>query len=150
MAIKAVDLNANLRKQLGILANDDPRPSKYRAKRCYVNHRRQIILLVSGEKAPEELERFDSIREAQRWVTLKNIEDSGDITRLQRQVSFALMAPSYESIEPAIVSKYIADFVYTRHDGVLVVEDAKGYRTDVFKLKAKWLKLQDGIDITLV
>lgn len=33
--------------------------------------------------------------------------------------------------------KYVADFVYEDKDGRTIVEDAKGMRTDVYKIKRK-------------
>jgi hypothetical protein len=41
---------------------------------------------------------------------------------------------------------YRADFTYEA-DGKLVVEDAKGFRTEMYKLKKKWVKAEYGIDI---
>ena len=43
--------------------------------------------------------------------------------------------------------KYIADFVYYDRDGNLVVEDAKGFRTDLFRLKKKMMMYFKGIEI---
>lgn len=42
---------------------------------------------------------------------------------------------------------YVADFVYTTRDGKLVVEDAKGFRTEAYKLKKKLMLWRYGIDI---
>jgi hypothetical protein len=41
---------------------------------------------------------------------------------------------------------YIADFVY-QEDGKLVVEDVKGHRTEVYKLKKKLMLWVHGIRI---
>ena len=43
--------------------------------------------------------------------------------------------------------KYIADFVYTDKSGRLVVEDAKGVRTDVYVIKRKLMRQVHGIEI---
>lgn len=42
---------------------------------------------------------------------------------------------------------YVADFVYTTRDGKLVVEDAKGFRTEAYKIKKKLMLWRYGIDI---
>lgn len=74
--------------------------------------------------------RFDSKKEAMRWKELKMLEAAGDIKNLQRQVSIPLAVAGVK------VCTYRADFMYEM-GGVVVVEDAKGYQTDVFKLKWK-------------
>ena len=59
-------------------------------------------------------------------------------TDLQRQVKYVLL-PSQKDRSGKIIEKqlaYIADFVY-RQDGRTVVEDAKGFRTEVYKIKRK-------------
>lgn len=43
--------------------------------------------------------------------------------------------------------EYVADFVYKDGHGRTVVEDAKGYRTDVYKLKKKLMLYVHGIEI---
>lgn len=42
---------------------------------------------------------------------------------------------------------YIADFVYKDKDGNEVVEDVKGFRTDVYKIKKKMMRYRYGIEI---
>ena len=81
--------------------------------------------------------RFDSRREAHRWRELRLMERVGLITELRRQVPFELIPKSRHG--RAI--KYIADFVY-RKDGEQVIEDAKGYRTDVYRLKRRMMAEQ--------
>ncbi len=88
---------------------------------------------------------FDSKREADRWVILKAREKAGEITELQRQVEFRLYCPT--AGPDAEVCRYVADFTYREGGMALVVEDVKGVRTPVYRLKAKWLRLQDGITI---
>ena len=43
--------------------------------------------------------------------------------------------------------KYIADFVYNDDTGALVVEDAKGHSTDVYKIKRRLMAELKGIEI---
>ena len=84
--------------------------------------------------------RFDSKREAQRWQELRLMERAGRITDLRRQVKFVLV-PSQRGEDGKVIEKqvaYIADFVYLK-DGKTVVEDSKGYRTEVYRLKKKMM-----------
>lgn len=86
--------------------------------------------------------KHDSIKEANRWCELKLLERAGEIQDLQRQVKFELI-PKQEG-ERAVY--YVADFTYIE-DGKKIVEDAKGCRTDVYKLKKKLLLWRYGIKI---
>ncbi len=84
--------------------------------------------------------RFDSKREAARWGQLVLMERAGVIQGLRRQVPFVLIDKSTHG--RAI--KYVADFSYMQ-DGVEIVEDAKGYRTEVYKLKRRMMAERYGI-----
>lgn len=95
---------------------------------------------------------FDSRREARRWVELTFLQRAGEIRDLQRQVPFELIPKQVDErgrVKERAVS-YIADFVYFDRDGNLVVEDAKGMRTDAYKLKKKMMRYFKGIEITEV
>ena len=72
---------------------------------------------------------FDSRKEAERWQTLKLLEQAGEITDLQRQVKYELIPAQRDGNGKCIERSlsYMADFVYNDH-GTLVVEDVKGYR----------------------
>lgn len=87
---------------------------------------------------------FDSQKEYRRWRELKLCEIAGKITNLERQVAFELI-PKQDG-ERAVY--YIADFVYYEK-GEKVVEDVKGYVTEVFKLKKKLMKWRHGINIKI-
>ncbi len=89
-------------------------------------------------------ERFDSKREADYFLILKAREQLGEISDLRRQVRLPLLAPNRVSGQDVLVSEYVADFTYCEA-GRLHVVDAKGVRTQLFRLKAKWLELQDAI-----
>jgi hypothetical protein len=78
--------------------------------------------------------RFASQREAKRWGELQLMVRAGVITNLQRQVAFELKAEGGR-----VICKYVADFVYARA-GRTVVEDAKGFKTDMYRLKKKWFE----------
>jgi len=92
---------------------------------------------------------FDSNREYERWCELRLLERAKRITDLQRQVKiplqdgFTLNGKRYQPIT------YVADFVYTR-DGETIVEDAKGYKTDVYQLKKKMYAFRYGKEINEV
>lgn len=89
---------------------------------------------------------FDSVKEYRRWMELSLLEKAGKITDLQRQVRFILI-PS-QRIDGKLVERectYIADFVYYEN-GNRIVEDAKGFRTEAYKIKRK-LMLMKGIRI---
>lgn len=86
--------------------------------------------------------RFASRKEAQRYTELKLLERAGAISELRLQVPYELI-PKHGR-ERAI--KYIADFVYNE-DGQTIVEDVKGYRTDVYKLKRRLMYERYGIEI---
>ena len=81
---------------------------------------------------------FASKREAKRYRELILLLKCGKIKALELQKKFVLQ-PSYKKNGKSIREiSYVADFVYfdTERNKV-VVEDAKGYRTDIFKLKKK-------------
>ena len=80
---------------------------------------------------------FDSRLEARRYQVLRLLERAGEIRGLRRQVRFELI-PAYTKGKRKVKAvTYVADFVYTDKLGRTHVEDAKGYKTDVYKLKKK-------------
>lgn len=92
--------------------------------------------------------KFDSKKEANRYAELKLMERAGLIKGLQRQVRFELI-PSFDvdgkHYRP---TSYVADFVYTDvKSGKQVVEDCKGFRTDIYRLKAKMFAHKFGVSI---
>lgn len=74
---------------------------------------------------------FDSKREANRYLVLKSMQQAGEIQDLILQPSFDLKVDG-----GIVVGKYFADFKY-RVGMKVVIEDAKGVRTDVYRLKKK-------------
>lgn len=83
---------------------------------------------------------FDSKREGNRYAELRLMETAKEVTRFFEQVPFTL---------PGGID-YIADFVILWPDGHYTVEDVKGMRTDVYKIKKKLMKATYGIDIVEV
>lgn len=89
---------------------------------------------------------FDSRKEAYRYLALKGMEEDGSIEDLRRQVRYELV-PAFDvdgrHYRPVY---YVADFVYVE-DGREVVEDVKGVRTDVYRLKSKLFARRYGMSI---
>lgn len=103
---------------------------KYNARRTYV----------------PELERwFASKHEAGCAVVLWRRQQAGEIRDLRFQVAYDLVVGAVK------VTRYVADFVYReRIEGgwwMTRVADAKGFRTPVYKLKAKLMLALRGIEI---
>lgn len=89
---------------------------------------------------------FDSKKEAKRYQELILMQKAGIITDLKRQVPFTLVpvfSLNKNRYRPLI---YIADFVY-KENGIKVVEDTKGFRTDVYKIKKKLMAYIHQIEI---
>lgn len=110
---------------------------KYSRSNKYNNQK----YLVNGIK-------FDSKLEAKRYLQLKELEKNGTIKDLKRQVPFIIQdeykRKDGKKIRPIT---YKADFTYINDLNNLVVEDTKGYRTDVYKLKKKLVEKKYNIII---
>jgi len=90
---------------------------------------------------------FDSKKEAQRYAILHELERIGMIRDLQRQVKFKLIdGVRWSNGKKHRDTYYVADFTYYEN-GHLVVEDVKGFRTPVYKLKKELMKAVHGIEI---
>lgn len=83
---------------------------------------------------------FDSVREAARYRELSLLVKAGAINDLELQKSYLI------TVNGKLVCRYVADFVYQSDDG-LIVEDVKGFRTPVYKLKKKLMLAAFGIEI---
>lgn len=95
--------------------------SKYKAHKTYVNG---IV--------------FDSRQEAKRYIFLKEKERVGSIKDLTLQPRFVLQPAFKKNGKTIRKIEYVADFRYwdceNKED---VVEDVKGFKTDVYNLKKK-------------
>ena len=90
-------------------------------------------------------QRYDSKAEARRAMELRALEMAGEITGVETQVTYRLV------VNEMLVCKYVADFRY--HDvrtGLTVVEDVKGVRTPVYRLKRRLMRACHGIDVVEV
>ena len=92
--------------------------------------------------------RFDSKREANRYCELKLLHQAGEIHKLRTHPRYTLLEPfevkgvKYRGIV------YEADFSYTEN-GVQVVEDVKGVKTQVFRIKEKLFMQRYGDEVEL-
>jgi len=84
--------------------------------------------------------RFASKREARRYQALRLMEKAGAIHNLHTQAPFDI---AFGGVK---ICRYIADFTYLEK-GCEIVEDCKGMRTPVYKLKAKLMFAVNGIRI---
>lgn len=90
---------------------------------------------------------FDSKAESRRYQDLMMMERMGLIHDLRRQVPFTLIpAGRWSDGRKYGKTVYKADFTYIE-DGNLIVEDVKGYRTEVYRLKRKLMKDRFNIEI---
>jgi len=97
-----------------------PKKHKYNAKK----------IIIDGIE-------FDSKKEAKRYQELKMLEKAGKIKDLQLQPVFLLQEGFYYQGKAIRQITYRADFEYVDEKGNRVVEDVKGFKTDVYKLKKK-------------
>ena len=114
-------LNQHLQQQVD---DQKKKESKYKNKFREVEHEGKII-------------KFRSEKEAGRFLALRMLLRANLIKDLKMQVPFELNEGGTHSF------KYIADFTYYDNklgDWVYVVEDSKGYRTEVYKKKKKLME----------
>lgn len=86
--------------------------------------------------------RFASKAEANRYGELKLMEYAGEIELLRLQPRYPL------HVNGVKVADYMADFSYHEtNTGKRVVEDVKGVKTPVYKLKRRLMKAIHDIEI---
>jgi hypothetical protein len=79
---------------------------------------------------------FESQEEAVRYIQLKMLERAGQIKNLEIQPRFLLQEAYKKNGKSIKAIEYIADFKYTEY-GVTQIEDVKGVRTEVYRIKKK-------------
>jgi hypothetical protein len=97
---------------------------------------------------------FHSKREAKRYCELKLLEKIGEIRCLELQPRYPLYAPEHRDGH-VLLGTYVADFRYqvlalaaNEDEGYgCRVEDAKGFRTPLYRWKKKHVEAQYGIEI---
>ena len=81
---------------------------------------------------------FDSKKEANRYCELIRMEQAGLIKDLETQKKFLLLDSFRKNGKTYKQINYYADFVYTSvYEKKTIVEDVKGCRTEVYKIKKK-------------
>jgi hypothetical protein len=96
-------------------------------KRKYRNKK----VMVNGIK-------FDSVKEAKRYIVLKKKLLTREIRNLKLQPEYLLQEAFRKDGKWHRAIKYRADFRYqVAATGETVIEDTKGYRTEVFNIKQK-------------
>lgn len=97
---------------------------------------RNIRTTVDGIK-------FASKKEARRYAELALLQKAGRIHNLFCQRPFPL------AVNGVALGKYVADFTYSEvPSGRYVVEDVKGFRTPIYRLKAKLMLALHGVKIS--
>ncbi|WCE67955.1 DUF1064 domain-containing protein [Sulfitobacter faviae] len=88
--------------------------------------------------------KFHSKREGNRYAVLRQLECAGIIENLRLQVPYELQGADGPILTPTGRNMiYKADFVYfDKRINAEVVEDSKGWATDVFKIKKAILAAQ--------
>ena len=95
-----------------------------------------------AKKVKTEDGTFEIQAEYARWCELKLLERAGEIAALNRQGKWGLFVNGIQ------VATYRDDFNYLdRSKSCVVVEDVKGFKTPVYRLKKKLMKAIHGIDI---
>lgn len=110
-----------------------PKKSKYNNKK----------ITIDGIK-------FDSIKEGKRYQQLKQLEKDGKIKDLRLQVKFELQPPINLGYKKIRAINYVADFTYRDNMENLIVEDVKGMKTSIYKMKAKMFAYKYGFEISEV
>lgn len=83
---------------------------------------------------------FASKREADRFAELNLLEKAGEIRALELQPKFNCMVNGQK------VCSYRADFAYQKN-GKRIIEDVKGYKTPLYRLKKKLVLACLGIEV---
>jgi len=82
---------------------------------------------------------FDSKKEADRYCELKLLKQAGEIKDFELQPVFILVEAQEFNGQIIKPLTYRADFKIIYPNGSVIVEDVKGYRTQVYKNKVKML-----------
>ncbi len=93
---------------------------------------------------------YASRKEHRRANELRLMQRAGLISGLREQVPYELI-PAQRDADGRVIERsctYVADFVYTDGHGDTIVEDTKGMRTDVYRIKRKLMLHVHGIRIT--
>lgn len=93
-------------------------------------------------------EKYRSKKEMIRHQELMLLERAKQILHLQREVPYVLAPGCVIQGRKRPEMRYYADFIYLDNDtGKTIIEDAKGMRTEGYRLKRHLMKTVHGIDI---
>ena len=106
------------------------KPSKYK-------NIKTTRLLPNGEVVS-----FDSKKEALRFDKLLLLAKEGIIKNLTLQPEFEIIPAVKYNNKTLCKIKYIADFKYEQNNKT-IIEDVKGFKTDVYNLKKRLFLLQN-------
>jgi len=90
---------------------------------------------------------FDSEKEKAWYIKFRLMEKAGEIHDLKTQYEFVLIETFVVGEKRYRKMSYIADFIYKDKEDKLHVVDAKGFRTEVYKLKKKLMAWKYGIEV---
>lgn len=89
---------------------------------------------------------YASKREAARAAELEMLERAGKIKNLFKQVRYQLLKGTGAKGDNGVW--YVADFTYWDNErGEEIIEDVKGFKTPVYRLKKKMMQELRGIKI---
>lgn len=104
-----------------------------------------------AEKTTVDGVTFASKKEARRYQELRLLERAGAVSGIQLQPEFPLYVWDTVNKTATHIGKYVADFRYVLHSpsGLMadVIEDVKGIKTPVYRLKKKMVEAQYGITV---
>lgn len=108
-----------------------------------LQNRRKPYSKYGAKKVSFDGIEFDSTKEARRYQDLVLMQKAGQIRELRRQVPFEV------TLNGVHICKWIADFVYheNTYECPRVVEDCKGFKTDIYRLKKKLVEAKHGFKI---
>lgn len=92
--------------------------------------------------------KFDSKKEMYRYIDLLCREKMGEISDLELQPKFDFIIEGLTKKQDKKIFTYKADFSYYEKDNNFpTIEDVKGFKTPVYRLKKKLIEAQFGITI---
>ena len=140
------DFPPEVQKQImAKLSGEKPKPQKQEPKESKYHNKKDSRGTVM----------FASKKEARHFDELMLRQQAGEIRNLKLQPEFTLQE-SFTTLEGTRINaiRYRADFSYeepiqdeTGTHWVLRIIDAKGVRTDVYRMKRKWFREKYGFDI---
>lgn len=84
---------------------------------------------------------FDSRKEGVRYLELESMQKRGEISDLELQPEYLLQEKfqSYKNGKDVTIQPmhYTPDFRYRDKDGVLIVEEVKGMKTEPYRMRLK-------------